>query len=98
MMTVRLSATIPTNKPNCWGRLYWRTLPTTKVCGVLVALIGVGIVTRAGQLKERKMGIKAEEFNLKKGLVLAMTTEAEQLLPVLQRYGFGTLEKLAVLG
>ena len=26
--------------------------------GVLVALIGVGIVTRAGQLKERKMGIK----------------------------------------
>lgn len=35
--------------------------------GVLVALIGVGIVTRAGQLKERKMGIKAEDFNLKKG-------------------------------
>lgn len=34
--------------------------------GVFVALIGVGIVTRAGQLKERKMGIKAEEFNLKK--------------------------------
>mgnify|MGYP000222976521 CR=1 FL=1 len=35
--------------------------------GVLVAVIGVGIVTRAGQLKERKMGIKAEDFNLKKG-------------------------------
>ncbi|WP_285277457.1 L-rhamnose/proton symporter RhaT, partial [Escherichia coli] len=34
--------------------------------------IGVGIVTRDGQLKERKMGIKAEEFNLKKGLVLAV--------------------------
>lgn len=40
--------------------------------GVLVALIGVGIVTRAGQLKERKMGIKAEDFNLKKGLLLAV--------------------------
>lgn len=40
--------------------------------GVLVALIGVGIVTRAGQLKERNMGIKAEDFNLKKGLVLAV--------------------------
>ncbi|HBQ1173664.1 TPA: L-rhamnose/proton symporter RhaT [Klebsiella aerogenes] len=40
--------------------------------GVLVAVIGVGIVTRAGQLKERKMGIKAEEFNLKKGLMLAV--------------------------
>ena len=34
--------------------------------GVLVAVIGVGIVTRAGQLKERKMGIKAEDFNLKR--------------------------------
>ncbi|GAA3610413.1 L-rhamnose/proton symporter RhaT [Gibbsiella greigii] len=40
--------------------------------GVFVALIGVGIVTRAGQLKERKMGIQAEEFNLKKGLLLAV--------------------------
>ena len=40
--------------------------------GVLVALIGVAIVTRAGQLKERQMGIKAEEFNLKKGLILAV--------------------------
>lgn len=40
--------------------------------GVLVALVGVAIVTRAGQLKERQMGIKAEEFNLKKGLVLAV--------------------------
>ncbi|MCE0801633.1 MULTISPECIES: L-rhamnose/proton symporter RhaT [Buttiauxella] len=40
--------------------------------GVLVALVGVAIVTRAGQLKERKMGIKAEEFNLKKGLILAV--------------------------
>lgn len=40
--------------------------------GVLVAVIGVGIVTRAGQLKERKMGIRAEEFNLKKGLILAV--------------------------
>ena len=40
--------------------------------GVLVALIGVALVTHAGQLKERKMGIKAEEFNLKKGLILAV--------------------------
>ena len=40
--------------------------------GELVAVIGVGIVTRAGQLKERKMGIKAEDFNLKKGLLLAV--------------------------
>ncbi|BDH44124.1 L-rhamnose-proton symporter [Salmonella enterica subsp. enterica serovar Choleraesuis] len=40
--------------------------------GVLVAVAGVAIVTRAGQLKERQMGIQAEEFNLKKGLILAV--------------------------
>jgi len=40
--------------------------------GVLVALAGVTIVSRAGLLKERAMGITAEEFNLKKGLLLAV--------------------------
>ena len=40
--------------------------------GVLVALIGVAVVARAGLLKERAMGIQAEEFNLRKGLVLAV--------------------------
>ncbi|MBJ7221284.1 MULTISPECIES: L-rhamnose/proton symporter RhaT [unclassified Brenneria] len=40
--------------------------------GVLVAVIGVAIVTYAGRLKERQMGIQAEEFNLKKGLMLAV--------------------------
>lgn len=40
--------------------------------GVFVALIGVAIVSYAGLLKERAMGIQAEEFNLKKGLILAV--------------------------
>ncbi|WP_368900260.1 L-rhamnose/proton symporter RhaT [Mixta calida] len=40
--------------------------------GVLIALVGVAIVSRAGFLKERALGISAEEFNLKKGLVLAV--------------------------
>ncbi len=40
--------------------------------GVLVALLGVAIVSRAGLLKERALGINAEDFNLKKGLVLAV--------------------------
>lgn len=39
--------------------------------GVAVALIGVGIVSYAGLLKERVKGISAEDFNLKKGLLLA---------------------------
>ncbi|CNH20666.1 rhamnose-proton symporter [Yersinia aldovae] len=40
--------------------------------GVLVAVIGVAIVSYAGLLKERVMGIQAEEFSLKKGLILAV--------------------------
>ncbi|QCR35756.1 L-rhamnose/proton symporter RhaT [Nissabacter sp. SGAir0207] len=40
--------------------------------GVLVAVVGVGIVTYAGLLKERALGIRAEEFNLRKGLALAI--------------------------
>ncbi|AVT57188.1 L-rhamnose/proton symporter RhaT [Pectobacterium versatile] len=40
--------------------------------GVLVAVIGVAIVSYAGLLKERALGIRAEEFNLKKGLILAV--------------------------
>lgn len=40
--------------------------------GVFVAVIGVGVVSYAGLLKEKAIGIRAEEFNLKKGLVLAV--------------------------
>ncbi|OON39987.1 rhamnose/proton symporter RhaT [Izhakiella australiensis] len=40
--------------------------------GVLVALVGVAIVSRAGLMKERVLGINAQEFSLKKGLVLAV--------------------------
>lgn len=40
--------------------------------GVFVAVIGVGVVSYAGFLKEKVIGIVAEEFNLKKGLILAV--------------------------
>ncbi|CAI0705197.1 L-rhamnose-H(+) transport protein [Serratia quinivorans] len=40
--------------------------------GVAIALGGVIIVSWAGVLKERAMGIRAEEFNLRKGLLLAV--------------------------
>ncbi|EHD22308.1 MULTISPECIES: L-rhamnose/proton symporter RhaT [Brenneria] len=42
------------------------------LAGVFVALAGVAIVSYAGVLKERALGISTEEFNLKKGLVLAV--------------------------
>lgn len=40
--------------------------------GVGIAVVGVGIVSYAGLLKERVLGIQAKEFNLKKGLILAV--------------------------
>lgn len=40
--------------------------------GVAIAVVGVAIVSYAGLLKEKAIGITAEEFNLKKGLALAV--------------------------
>jgi L-rhamnose-H+ transport protein len=39
--------------------------------GILVALVGVAIVSYAGHQKELQLGKTAEQFNLKKGLLLA---------------------------
>jgi L-rhamnose-H+ transport protein len=42
------------------------------LAGIAVGLIGVGIVTYAGHLKEQELGVTAEQFDLKKGLMLAI--------------------------
>lgn len=42
------------------------------LAGILVALLGVGIVTYAGHQKEEQLGLTAAEFDLKKGLLLAL--------------------------
>jgi len=40
--------------------------------GVAVALVGIGIVTWAGHQKEAALGTTTKDFNLKKGLILAI--------------------------
>lgn len=40
--------------------------------GIVLALMGVAVVSYAGILKERALGINAAEFNLKKGVFLAI--------------------------
>jgi L-rhamnose-H+ transport protein len=40
--------------------------------GVLLALIGIAIVSWAGHQKEQRLGKRAEEFNLTRGLLLAV--------------------------
>jgi L-rhamnose-H+ transport protein len=40
--------------------------------GILLALVGIAVVSWAGHQKEQRMGVRAEEFNLTKGLLLAV--------------------------
>lgn len=40
--------------------------------GIFIALIGIAIVAYAGNEKEKALGEKAEEFNMKKGIMLAI--------------------------
>jgi L-rhamnose-H+ transport protein len=42
------------------------------ISGMLVALVGIAVVSWAGHLKEIEMGRRAEEFNVKLGLALAV--------------------------
>ncbi|MBN6403790.1 glutamate racemase, partial [Enterobacter hormaechei] len=58
---------------------------------------GAAIARRTAWLLEHEApDAKSADANI--AFCMAMTPGAEQLLPVLQRYGFETLEKLAVLG
>ncbi|MFM2479382.1 L-rhamnose/proton symporter RhaT [Celerinatantimonas sp. MCCC 1A17872] len=55
---------------------FWHLITTESgeitMLGVVVALFGIAIVTYAGRKKEQVLGNTAEEFNLKKGLILAV--------------------------
>jgi len=42
------------------------------MAGILTALVGIGVVTYAGHQKERAQSVVVEEFNLRKGLILAV--------------------------
>jgi L-rhamnose-H+ transport protein len=42
------------------------------MAGIVLALGGIAVVSWAGHQKERRLGVRAEEFNLGKGLLLAV--------------------------
>ena len=42
------------------------------IAGIVVALAGIAIVSWAGHQKEERLGIRTEEFSLRKGLLLAI--------------------------
>jgi L-rhamnose-H+ transport protein len=42
------------------------------IAGIVLALIGIAIVSWAGHQKEQRMGVRTEEFNVRKGLILAI--------------------------
>jgi glutamate racemase len=56
---------------------------------------GAAIARRTAWLLENEApNAKSSDANI--AFCMALTVETEQLLPVLQRYGFETLEKLAL--
>ena len=55
-----------------FGTLITTTSGQITMGGILVALAGIAIVTYAGHQKEIALGTTAQEFNLKKGLFLAV--------------------------
>ncbi len=55
-----------------FGTLLTTSSGQITLIGVLVALVGIGIVTYAGHQKEIALGTTTQEFNLKKGLFLAV--------------------------
>ncbi|WP_208020476.1 L-rhamnose/proton symporter RhaT [Vibrio viridaestus] len=55
-----------------FGELMSSNGSTLTMLGIAVALVGIAIVTFAGNAKEKAMGQKAEEFNLRKGVTLAI--------------------------
>lgn len=42
------------------------------LAGIVVAVLGVAVVTYAGHQKEKQLGVRAEQFDLRKGLLLAV--------------------------
>lgn len=42
------------------------------IAGIVLALVGIAVVSWAGHQKEQRIGVRAEEFNLTKGLLLAI--------------------------
>lgn len=55
-----------------FGHLMTTSSGQITLVGVLIALVGIGIVTYAGHQKEHALGTTTKEFNLKKGLFLAV--------------------------
>lgn len=42
------------------------------LCGVAIAVIGIAITTMAGRMKEHESGIRSQEFNVRKGVTIAI--------------------------
>ncbi|MGB8601190.1 MAG: L-rhamnose/proton symporter RhaT [Rhizomicrobium sp.] len=54
------------------GQLIHSSGGPISMAGIAVALIGIAIVTLAGLYKEKRLGARAADFNLRKGLLLAV--------------------------
>jgi L-rhamnose-H+ transport protein len=70
-VTLVVGTLIPPAIHGQWLYLFTTQSGMMTLAGILVALAGVAIVTYAGHQKELQLGASAQQFNLKKGLLLA---------------------------
>jgi len=70
-VTLVVGTLIPPIMHGQWMYLFTTSSGMLTLAGIGVALIGVGIVSYAGHQKELQLGAATQQFNLKKGLLLA---------------------------
>jgi L-rhamnose-H+ transport protein len=71
-VTLIVGTLVPPLMHHQLGALFHSSTGAYTMAGIGLALVGIAIVTWAGHQKERAQGIRAEEFDLKKGLFLAI--------------------------
>jgi L-rhamnose-H+ transport protein len=71
-ITLVVGTIVPPLVHGQFGYLFTSRSGQFTLAGILLALAGIAIVSWAGHQKEQRMGVRTEEFNLKKGLLLAV--------------------------
>ncbi|MGH9586478.1 MAG: L-rhamnose/proton symporter RhaT [Acidobacteriaceae bacterium] len=71
-VTLIIGTLVPPIMHGQFAALFTTSSGAYTMAGIGVALVGIAVVTWAGHQKERAQGVTAEDFDLKKGLMLAI--------------------------
>ncbi|MFM2485018.1 L-rhamnose/proton symporter RhaT [Celerinatantimonas yamalensis] len=71
-VTLVVGTLLPVIVNGTFGHLVTTQSGQITMLGIMIALVGIAVVTYAGHQKDKVLGQTASEFNLKKGLILAV--------------------------